>query len=890
LLEVKLKLLLFLFSAISLFSQTITITGVSYLSYNSARVNASTNIGTISAMRVRYSVIDDCAVTETRSTYKRNFASVRSYAGVPVFRLKPATTYYFCAVATVAGVEYISASASGTTAALPSNKWDRFNITDPTRYVIPAEPTSYGATYTVDPTCSAVLSGGTGGLSQIFTDIQNNYSASTNVLINQAPGINCTGNYNLPIRNAGGSGWIVIKNSDTTTYPPEGVWVDESLWPVATWPKIITSSTSTGALSTAGTTAKIRLIGIHFTNAQSTTTVKSLTSSGTTSTAHGWSVGNLIHEIDDATGGYRYDCKIATVPTSTTYTISSCLRSSGTITYPARVFRDNVTYARLVYINGAHDASNIIIDRCYFKATILPAQLSIDIFFQAYNSAIINSTFYGRHGWCGHDPVTGLVNGTCGTRITPISVEATSCQNCVFAKNRILVPGISFFIEGSATRETGNVIFERNYNSWPTSMLQGHPDWDGFNTVARQPYEQKQGRYYAAIGNIFDGIWCYGETGSVCNVFELTPRPGDAPDPAAETGITHFKARSNTITNSAGFVKLYGGDYDAYGTENEPTKNIEFSNNLIYLMDGYKNFSGGVYWGTAPEAPGGSVFGTAVMLSGVEGFVFRHNTYVKNSGGWPGFTYTNYDHMNGYWISDNIFQVMHNPFTEFNASCQTGINPCFDLSGTVFQDFDRGTNTIAAAIETDTSNYWGNNVLVPGVEGYTNTTINYNSTGLSKATVTAFGYPNDTVVGTGAGGETAAQRAALVGFQSFTSNKFCLAYNSSYNAKNKVTTDGKDAGVDCAILLKDQGYVEPPSAHSATSSAITISYFVHDKTDACYIQYGTTATYGAGTTVADGLTGTNSRIKQITGLSSGTNYYFRLLCPNNQYSISKSTL
>ena len=85
------------------------------------------------------------------------------------------------------------------------------------------------------------------------------------------------------------------------------------------------------------------------------------------------------------------------------------------------------------------------------------------------------------------------------------------------------------------------------------------------------------------------------------------------------------------------------------------------------------------------------------------------------------------------------------------------------------------------------------------------------------------------------------------------------------------------AGADPDVIKAAYGEVYNLRTLSITSTGATVYYTAPDATNACSVEYGTSATPGTGTRVTDTAT-SRFRSKALTGLSTGTLYHFRVYC------------
>ncbi len=866
------KLIILSLSVISLYAQTVSITSIDGISTNSARVLATASANAAYSS-VKYAVTNTCATTQ-RTEQKTNLTPTVTI-GKTLHNLKPATTYYVCFVAKIGGVEYTSSSSSFTTLALPTELYAR--PTEAQVNAIPAVPTVFGTTLTLDATndCNNTRTGTTGGL-QALWDYAETIGGTGHIVINWPLDAICKGTYTLPTLT--GSGTLLNRNSSTLTYPPEGVVVDRTKWDTTHWPKIY--GAVGGALITKANNANIRFEGIEITNDIPTSTYKSLvgtcvaSSTCTTSTAHGWVVGDVI-QIKSDENNFITSAKIATVPTSTTFTFTSYYRITGAVSNGAMVFKDPTFWTALVNFQEAHNVNYIIFDRVYFHLRRMPINVTYGILFYGNDLYFINSSIEDITGWGPVDPDTlAPISST----VTSVAIGFGGGNRKTIRNNIIKSPGITLFTEGGSSATLSNALISRNYFEWPLKYLNSNAAWDGTYIVARQNNELKQGNYVSYIGNRVYNQFQYGQTGNFACVWVFTPRPGDSNVTSSTNEVSNVIVESNTAENVPGGVCLSGSDIDAWAPDSKPSKNFWIVNNVFKNTDG-RNLS----------ITGGYVAGSHIYVSRIEGLTVRHNLFGPTLGTFASHWYHVYDRNSRVFWADNIIFISYSAPVIIDTTTIT-MSPAMDVSGDYRSDFLHSSDIVATGTETDTTTYLGKNVFIPTVDVGSTTSYDFTGTGLTKAACTAWGFTGSICAGAGTGGETAQQRINTVKFKDFANRDYKLLPSSPYIASGNVTTDGKDAGPDFVKLYQDQGYVANFRATASTNTTATIGYYVYNAADACTIEYGTSATYGTGTRVADGLTGTVNRTKQITGLTGGTTYYFRVLCPTYQSVVTKSTL
>jgi hypothetical protein len=134
--------------------------------------------------------------------------------------------------------------------------------------------------------------------------------------------------------------------------------------------------------------------------------------------------------------------------------------------------------------------------------------------------------------------------------------------------------------------------------------------------------------------------------------------------------------------------------------------------------------------------------------------------------------------------------------------------------------------------------------------------------------------------------KTGSQRLAFPGFRDPGNGDFALSSSSPLSGQNiGADTDAIDAAAGRLRNIQVTG--------AARTSAVIA--FTRPADKRCTVEYGTQPAYGTGVRVQDpGNTGKNTEYTQtsvtLTGLTPGTQYQYRVLCPAEQPSGSFSTL
>ena len=249
------------------------------------------------------------------------------------------------------------------------------------------------------------------------------------------------------------------------------------------------------------------------------------------------------------------------------------------------------------------------------------------------------------------------------------------------------------------------------------------------------------------------------------------------------------------------------------------TTRIAFTNNLVYDIDGTRYPTGG----SSREGRGWRIF------YGAEDTVLDSNTILNACTG-----YAPYLVMNDLGNSEGL-EMWNNVASACSVSA-----PYYFLGRVTTGGGTTGLNS-----------GW------PATTGYSVTNnANYDAGG----GLTGTGYPS---------GNFWPASLTAVGFVDTSALDYRLRFGSTY-APNGV-------GADPDVIKAAYGEVDNLRALSITSTGATVYYTAPDATNACTVEYGTSATPGTGTRVTDTAT-SRFRSKALTGLSAGTPYHFRVYC------------
>jgi hypothetical protein len=309
---------------------------------------------------------------------------------------------------------------------------------------------------------------------------------------------------------------------------------------------------------------------------------------------------------------------------------------------------------------------------------------------------------------------------------------------------------------------------------------------------------------------------------------------------------------------------------------------IRIKNNLVNQSNGYTQADGNanVYLGQSN--------GNWLELDGaIEDLIVDHNTVYDNRGDGSGmFWHHQAAWIEGCQVTNNIWWFNNNAYGITSEEQQdTVVNPVPDINSTGSILFNKECT---------------NDPNVPGGIMTNNLAVPYYST---SGPGTPSGYVTPSSICTSFGGTwgtsctgglinliqnngSAAANLAAIGFESTQPGalNLRLRYNSPYASGAHVASDRTDLGADTNALLAAQGAVGTPTVTVISSTTATISWFAYDGTVACSVDYAVApndpSTQSGGGRASASLG--NSQAVSLTGLSPGTQYNYRVLCPVQQ--------
>lgn len=378
----------------------------------------------------------------------------------------------------------------------------------------------------------------------------------------------------------------------------------------------------------------------------------------------------------------------------------------------------------------------------------------------------------------------------------------------------------------------GDYNYTRNTFKAPFKYLYGSPESDGLRYFLRQPLEWKSGRRISLFGNIFDGAWTEVTPASVFIAF--TSVNG--------LGITDTDLQHNTFKHGPGITNV-PAVVDGGGLQTVPPNRFRLKNNLAWDIGSTS------YW--VPS--GGASAPTGWVLEGPAGgedVIVDHNTIVGNTGRASAVFWLFDSNVEGVQVTNNFFYLSSGTQGVVQDG-GTPTNACANLFGKALAD-----------CKFTPSYVWTNNVLM--------------SPDANQATVQSW-WP---LLHNYIPSDMSLNNAGWLSYskQDFhVTSKYCSGCASPAN-------DRRDVGVDMDALQAAQGKVTlvgVPEAHLTSTSAVVS--FVAPDSMGCAVDYSSSdpAVITSFTRVSD-AGGARPRNVTLSGLTSGTVYYFRVNCAVEQ--------
>ncbi len=869
------RLLLLLALCLPLGAQAPVFSGivVDGITYSGARVSWDTDINTITLSGVAWDTqpTPPLAFTQYRKTPGNggnSFVHGKTLSGLPA-----GTTIYYQVYGTnpADSVAYYSAVGSFDTLPAPADRLadpplpTEYRASPPSSYALdvtaPDCTTAFASAATVNSIKWAAAQGVTGNVV-----VRLDYTDPSF----QSPGcVASATTWAFPANT--NTGWLQVRSSaPDLMLPPPGVRIRDEWRPgmvrlLNAWWQIEKQTAFTGDSAN-------RLYlgpGLYFAESwpPPSSVFRTVTAIGTgvdpsvtVSDAAGWSDGQLV-QIGDIAGmdkDHIYNCKIQGL-SGNTFVAHGCTISG---TYGGGAWVINSTGFSIPHITRhfSSNATDLVIDRCIFTVEHAPptGQDSEVNLTGAENVHVRDSIFTGAPVWRGVDPDTGNTTSTFSN--VHVAIDFSACVGCTVENTYTNSPGITYFSQaGNGSRSAKDLVFRRNYLDWDNRWLTRDASAIGLYAHTRQQFETKSADTMLFEGNRIRHGWSSSDAGSNSNAVWVIAAANDGgPDKDSVNVARNHTYRFNTISESHGGFGFRGKHY--YQDDTLYGGHYLFHDNLISNLDGRR------WKRNAGDVQSANPF---TWADAMEGVIIRHNTIHNSRGSYPVVVLFN----GGDPGSD--FRFRDNLLTSVNRdSSRGGINSTAFV-GDSLQTIQHYTTPNGGVLDM------GGNVVTAGVLA-SNLDSNYDLTsGGSYYSQTLCDTDWSTVGGAciGATGESANTRLARIKyFDGFRLRNDSEAVGGA--------SDGRDAGADIDKLEAAQGLVRNSRVINIGTTTATIAY-TRPGDAACTVEVSTSATWGTGTRTVDAgaildQTAYVPVIVDLTGLTGGTLYYYRVLCPVEQ--------
>jgi hypothetical protein len=411
---------------------------------------------------------------------------------------------------------------------------------------------------------------------------------------------------------------------------------------------------------------------------------------------------------------------------------------------------------------------------------------------------------------------------------------------------------------GGTQHLRGDYTYYRNYFETPfkymynPNNLAANPASDGLGRYHRQPSEWKGGRRIRYEGNVCDGNWVEVEASAGCVL--LTSVNG--------MGISDVDIQNNTFMHGPGVTSFCFVTAGSNFPMPPACQRFRMRNNLAWDI-GNPNY----YAGTQALPPPGWI---GEGPNATEDLIMDHNTIVGNIGTNPAVMWPFDLNTEGVSVTNNIFYIN----STNQGLAQDGGEPNFAGCPLL-------TGKALADCKFTPSYVWQNNLMIgngqtpAAVAAAWPSLANYFQSGSSSLSgVGWFNY------------QTPAMTNGNPAFLDYH-----LRAASPWSAGSSGVNDHTGAvGADIDMLNAAQGLVTlgGVAANTITASSAAVAYVAPDS-GSCYVDYsaGDPAVMTSPSRVKD-AGGPRPRSVALTGLSSQTTYYYRVMCSGN-YKISQRT-
>jgi hypothetical protein len=357
-------------------------------------------------------------------------------------------------------------------------------------------------------------------------------------------------------------------------------------------------------------------------------------------------------------------------------------------------------------------------------------------------------------------------------------------------------------------------------------------------------------------GNIFQGS--FSEASPACLTVATNPRNGGT--------ITDYDFTNNTVTGCGGIQSISATD--TVGVS-QPGKRTRVYNN-VFVLNGWRYSAIPVVAGGAPI---GSHLGWSVQqYAGGEDILIDHNTTYDNRGSLPSFFYPTLNPLGGMGITNNVYFYTGNypMIAEDN-----GPNRVANCGGLV----DKALMDCAFTSGPGNPSYtFSHNLLVPS---WADTSA---PAGFVGAQTVRNAFPSP-LVNSIPNGTSVAANLNLIRFASPTAQgsptlDLRLGARSPYL---NTALDGTQAGANLDWVQQAQSRIVQLRTTSVSTTSVTISAFVPQAGEKCYVGYGTSTTPASWTWTAADVTNSRQRNINLTGLLSATQHFYSLVCNHTAF-------
>jgi hypothetical protein len=555
----------------------------------------------------------------------------------------------------------------------------------------------------------------------------------------------------------------------------------------------------------------------------------------------------------------------------------------------------------LVYIDTG--TSNIVLEQCYIHSRDYPSRLGRGVYIGGTGPfGIIDSTISNMVDW-----IWDRGSQTDGTNAINISTGS----QILIKNNFIQAAGISLFvtnrdIDGQIDLPQ-DITIERNEFDKKESWRRTTGD---INYENRHHIETKAGRRVRVYGNFFDYQWGGGaNSGATMTPYQPSQALAGSVSISSFTNGTIDVSGGNhfLLPNDVVYISGAGGnhdglwevasltDYDTFVLANPPTGSgsagtVVLRGPAADVTDWYAGYNL-VHEGTDFIVIDGDNR-AEVQLDLLGPVQIEHNVIVDMNvdsyatGGhfdvnalWAdGYTGCRFvagmQQVRDVTVQHNaLYGCWGNNTTMLTFSLNNEPISGLDFSNNLFRENEGGATDNFVRIVTSTIGTAALNAAVLGGQGWTsdNNVICCNWSSVSGDYPASYLWP--------------ATEAAVNWFtpQITEGFDFHLQHDSPYiSGGSDPATDGLDIGADIDAVEVARGVVSNIRVRSITSNSAIISYLAPDS-DACTVEYSTSATWGTGSREADGG-GDRVRNVSLSSLSTGTLYHYRVLCAAEQPS------